>query len=363
MEKKAISFLDAFPLTCYLEYFKNILADFILEKFDHDNSSRYFLYEKQGNKKIFLLHKKLKVIYSKRNYEVPILMYFPENFPNTPPEIYLEKRSNNLEINPNIPDSFINRNTLKIQFNLNFCWEKKIEQTLILLEFLEKIFSKNFPVFSSKKQLLAKGLCQLNIKNIIPVLKLDGNNNFNNDFSTPGNNLNETFETPRPEIEKKNQNDFFIDEDLKHPLVNCLKEKLFDLIQKKKKEQREINLELNQLKNELLRKLNLIAQVHKNEKSLKEIERKSKEDYQKIYKDMKIGDYSIVDKCESILTIFNPKTLKRHVNEIMLQDLLREIKRGLEKKNISFQDALINYRTISREIFYIQRIQEMHPDE
>ena len=78
---------------------------------------------------------------------------------------------------------------------------------------------------------------------------------------------------------------------------------------------------------------------------------------------MKIGDYSIVDKCESILTIFNPKTLKRHVNEIMLQDLLREIKRGLEKKNISFQDALINYRTISREIFYIQRIQEMHPDE
>ena len=234
MEKKAISFLDAFPLTCYLEYFKNILADFILEKFDHDNSSRYFLYEKQGNKKIFLLHKKLKVIYSKRNYEVPILMYFPENFPNTPPEIYLEKRSNNLEINPNIPDSFINRNTLKIQFNLNFCWEKKIEQTLILLEFLEKIFSKNFPIFSSKKQLLAKGLCQLNIKNIIPVLKLDGNNNFN-DFSTPGNNLNETFETPRPEIEKKNQNDFFIDEDLKHPLVNCLKEKLFDLIQKKKK--------------------------------------------------------------------------------------------------------------------------------
>ena len=96
-------------------------------------------------------------------------------------------------------------------------------------------------------------------------------------------------------LKKKNQNDFFIDEDLKHPLVNCLKEKLFDLIQKKKKEQREINLELNQLKNELLRKLNLIAQVHKNEKSLKEIEIKSKEDYEKIYKDMKIGDYSIVD--------------------------------------------------------------------
>ena len=43
-------------------------------------------------------------------------MYFPENFPNTLPEIYLEKSSNNLEINPNIPDSFINKNTKK--FNL-----------------------------------------------------------------------------------------------------------------------------------------------------------------------------------------------------------------------------------------------------
>ena len=84
MEKKPISFLDAFPLTCYLEYFKNILADFILEKFDHDNSSRYFLYVNQENKKIFLLYKKLKVIYAKRNYEVQILMYFPENFSNTP---------------------------------------------------------------------------------------------------------------------------------------------------------------------------------------------------------------------------------------------------------------------------------------
>ncbi len=39
----------------------------------------------------------------------------------------------------------------------------------------------------------------------IPVLKLDGNNNFNNDFSTPGNNFNESFETPRPEIEKKSE--------------------------------------------------------------------------------------------------------------------------------------------------------------
>jgi hypothetical protein len=52
---------------------------------------------------------------------------------------------------------------------------------------------------------------------------------------------------------------------------------------------------------------------------------------------MRIGDYTILDKCESMLMIYNPKTVKRHVMEIVNQDLIREIKRALEKKNNFFQ--------------------------
>ena len=64
-----------------------------------------------------------------------------------------------------------------------------------------------------------------------------------------------------------------------------------------------------------------------------------------------------------MLMIYNPKTLKRHVMEMVNQDLIREIRRALEKKTISLQDAINNVRRISREIFYLQRIQEMHPNE
>ncbi len=369
-----ISFMDAFPQTCYMEYYKNIIADFLIEHFTEDNSNRFFLYTNNEKKKIFLMEKKLKATFPKRIYEVPILVYFPENFPSSPPELYIEKRSDHLEINNKIPSNFIDRNTLKIHFEIIYNWNKTIESIIKLFETLENIFSKHFPIFQSKNKLLVKGLCQLDIRNCIPIVKIDKVKKFTNDNSsgTPKANVNQKENlTPRendnmitPGTSFDNgSSDIFSDDDLKNPIIPKLKDKLFDLIVKKQNQYRDINLELNQIKNNLNKKLILIEQVNKNGNMIMSVEKKAKNDFNNLYKNMRIGDYTILDKCESMLMIYNPKTLKRHVMEMVNQDLIREIRRALEKKTISLQDAINNVRRISREIFYLQRIQEMHPNE
>ena len=373
-----ISFEEAFPQTCYMEYYKNILADFLTEHFlDDNNSNRFFLFTNNENKKIFLMEKKLKVTYPKRTYEVPILIYFTEHFPTTPPEIYLEKRSDHLEINKKIPPNFIDRNTLRIHFEIIFNWNKTIESIIKLFETLEKIFSKNFPIFQSKNKLLVKGLCQLNINSCIPITKMENfvKKKYTNESSsgTPKGNISQKESvtpgeydnviTPGVSFDNSSSNDIFSDDDLKNPIIPKKKEKLFDLIVQKQNEFRNINLELNQIKNILNKKLILFDQVNKNLNMITSFEKKAENDFNNLYKNMRIGDYTILDKCESMLMIYNPKTVKRHVMEIVNQDLIREIKRALEKKTISFKDAVNNVRRISREIFYLQRIQEMHPNE
>jgi len=282
-----ISFMDAFPQTCYMEYYKNIIADFLIEHFTEDNSNRFFLYTNNEKKKIFLMEKKLKVTYPKRTYEVPILIYFTEHFPTTPPEIYLEKRSDHLEINKKIPPNFIDRNTLRIHFEIIFNWNKTIESIIKLFETLEKIFSKNFPIFQSKNKLLVKGLCQLDIRNCIPIVKIDKVKKFTNDNSsgTPKANVNQKENlTPRendnmitPGTSFDNgSSDIFSDDDLKNPIIPKLKEKLFDLIVQKQNEFRNINLELNQIKNILNKKLILFDQVNKNLNMIMSFEKKLK---------------------------------------------------------------------------------------
>ena len=372
-----ISFFEAFPQTCYLEYYKNILADFLMEHFIDDNSNRFFLFTNNENKKIFLLEKKLKATFTKKTFEIPILVYFPENFPSTPPEIYIEKRSDHLEINKKIPPNFIDRNTLRIHFEIIFNWNKTIESIIKLFETLEKIFSKNFPIFQSKNKLLVKGLCQLNINSCIPITKMENfvKKKYTNESSsgTPKGNISQKESmtpgeydnviTPGVSFDNSSSNDIFSDDDLKNPIIPKLKEKLFDLIVQKQNEFRNINLELNQIKNILNKKLILFDQVNKNLNMITSFEKKAENDFNNLYKNMRIGDYTILDKCESMLMIYNPKTVKRHVMEIVNQDLIREIKRALEKKTISFKDAVNNVRRISREIFYLQRIQEMHPNE
>ena len=372
-----ISFFEAFPQTCYLEYYKNILADFLMEHFIDDNSNRFFLFTNNENKKIFLLEKKLKATFTKKTFEIPILVYFPENFPSTPPEIYIEKRSDHLEINKKIPPNFIDRNTLRIHFEIIFNWNKTTESIIKLFETLENIFSKHFPIFQSKNKLLIKGLCQLDIKKCIPIIKSNNvkKKKYTNDTSsgTPRGNSNKNINitpndfdnviTPGAVSFDSSVNDIFSDEDLKNPIIPKLKDKLFNLIVRKQNQLREINLELNQVKNNLNKKLNLIEQVNKNGNMIMNVEKKAKNDFDTLYKNMRIGDYTILDKAESMLMIYNPKTIKRHVMEIVNQDLIREIKRALEKKTISFKEAINNVRTISREIFYLQKIQEMHPNE
>ena len=137
-----------------------------------------------------------------------------------------------------------------------------------------------------------------------------------------------------------------------------MKEKLFDLIIQKQNEFRNINLELNQIKNILNKKLILFDQVNKNLNMIMSFEKKAENDFNNLYKNMRIGDYTILDKAESMLMIYNPKTIKRHVMEIVNQDLIREIKRALEKKQFLSKMQLIMLEELVEKYFIFKEFKK-----
>ena len=170
-----ISFIEAIGRTDYAKNVKDMIASLILDNFS-DNNNRIFLYRKISENEpesiIFMIEHKLKIHLNGRFFDVPLLIYFTDSFPLSAPEIYIENRTKYIHINKTIPTFFISRKDLKVNYQLYIKWEKEAENILKTLNYLKDLFSKFFPIYSSKELNYFSGLCSLDFNNIILVNKI-----------------------------------------------------------------------------------------------------------------------------------------------------------------------------------------------
>ena len=131
-------------------YRLNIRKDFInfLESTYGGGKHRLYLFSRnESAPKIFLLQMQVPVKFNNKTYDVSILVYFPLDFPNIEPEVYIEKLKK-IKINPNCL-FYIEQDTLKINYSCFFKWEPSIESFRNLMAELYNQFNMAFPVFNS----------------------------------------------------------------------------------------------------------------------------------------------------------------------------------------------------------------------
>lgn len=167
MEKK-ITLPEAFERCDYYGDIKDAIFNLVSDNF---GGCRLYLYSKKvlsSTSNFILIRYKIPVKLKGNQYYVPLLIYLIDSFPLGAPEIYLEKRSSKIEINHNLPKDLISLTDLRINYELYIKWTKEASCLPKVIDYLEGVFTANFPFYSGKTEKKFSGLCT--ITNAIEIL-------------------------------------------------------------------------------------------------------------------------------------------------------------------------------------------------
>ena len=176
---------QAIALCGYEPNVKKEFAEFLQTHFSNEKTKIYLFKRNENALKLLLMQIQLPAQFKGQIQDISILIYFPRNFPNSPPEMYFEK-VNAVKINPQCI-FYVNEENLNIKFDLFFNWENSFKSFLELIEEIKKQFSFSFPIFNMPNgdENEISGDCILPIDSIIEV-SFDKNNISNNN-----NNINQ----------------------------------------------------------------------------------------------------------------------------------------------------------------------------
>ena len=336
-----------------------------------------------NNEKIIAIRIPLDVPFNNKNYDVPIVVFFPNLIPLEPPKIFIEV-SKGSAINPKIKD--IEIKTRKIITPILRTWEQNTSFINILNE-IRNSFSNTFPIYKIKKSSQtnteynrSKTSNTININNNAVFNIMNNNINNNNNTGDPFANIasifNENFMSNNNNANinafNNNKNNFNDNKNTllgkEHIVKNILVEEVFDKISSKLiseyKKLNQQNKTLNNYKNQFR---NENEKMEKYFVKKKEIENKCVKDLYHLnleikkyieYNKKKETNKITEENCLDFIKVESPEMIKSIANEINNEELIIMIKKGFEKKVINFKDAILATREASRNLFVNKMVTE-----
>ena len=324
---------DAIKKSSYTSSNKDIILEAILDNFSDKKENKVY-FQSSSNDKIFIISKTLSAKLLNRSYNIPIIIHIPESYPNLPPEFYIHKRPK-VGINNAYYENekIIDVKTFKINTDKICPFNPSKNNLGEIIEELKIRFSKVFPIYSDKTA-----------NNQIPSI---GPNN--------------------PDFRKMNEIIVESDKMTNKQVYDLVKKQAKDAViskYNKYKTQYKIDQKYKELKtiNEIVRlkagnslngnehPMNESVNVLKNIKQrLIEIEN----DLNKEIENSKNINKTTLEKCDELIKVKDDEDMKFLVMKKTIEDYLIYLKRGYERKLISF-DVMVNQtRALSREIFTI----------
>ena len=336
-----------------------------------------------NNEKIIAIRIPLDVPFNNKNYDVPIVVFFPNLIPLEPPKIFIEV-SKGSAINPKIKD--IEIKTRKIITPILRTWEQNTSFINILNE-IRNSFSNTFPIYKIKKSSQtnieynrSKTSNTININNNAVFNIMNNNINNNNNTGDPFANIASIFSdnfmgnnnNANINAFNNNKNNFNENKNIllgKENIVkNILVEEVFDKISSKLiseyKKLNQQNKTLNNYKNQFR---NENEKMEKYFVKKKEIENKCVKDLYHLnleikkyieYNKKKEINKITEENCLDFIKVESPEMIKSIANEINNEELIIMIKKGFEKKVINFKDAILATREASRNLFVNKMVTE-----
>ena len=320
-----------------------------------------------NKEKIIAIRIQMDIPFNKKNYDVPIVVFFPILIPLESPKIFIEVLKGSA-INPKVKD--IEIKTRKIITPILRTWDQNTSFINILNE-IRNSFSNTFPIYKIKKNNNSQNNQNEYIKN-----KTNNTININNNavFNIMNNNINNNNNQGDPFVNIANlfnnisiTNNKILNEK-ENVVKNILIEEVFDKISSKLiseyKKLNQQNKTLNNYKNQFR---NENEKMEKYFAKKKEIENKCAKDLyhlnteiKKYYEYCKKKEIKKVteENCLDFIKVESPEVIKAIAQEIDNEELIIMIKKGFEKKVINFKDAILATREASRNLFVSKKLTE-----
>jgi hypothetical protein len=365
-----ISLEEALKITSYPNYLKDFIKQFLIDNYSDNDMAKIFLIK--DNEKIFVIEYALTIELNGRNYKVYVLVYLPILFPNYPPEFYIEKTAS-LGLNKfyygkiSVPDFKINLESF-VKFDPN---KNNIEE---IINNLVINFTQEFPIYKDNginNNLNTSAKCILEKSKTSKVILPKRQNNYSrqktyNNNNSNNNGLGRSYQNNYDNVKTEkfiDNKDEFTDK----TFLDFIRKQAKDIVEynymefKEKHNFEENKKKLNTLKEGINQRLNDGSIYGKNDQlksrlqTLKNIKGKleliEKNINQEINELKNNDNKSFFDKFEENVNVKNQKDLEYLAKIKEMEDYLVYLKKGYERKIVSFEDMLNVTRGISREIF------------
>ena len=325
---------DALNTSSYSLDSRDIILETILDNFSDKENNNVYL-QSLSDKKIFTIMKNLNAKLVNKTYKIPIVINLPATYPNTPAEFYIQKK-------PTIGISKVYYENQKIidlnSFQINtdkICPFNPATNNLgQIIETLKYKFSNQFPIYANKSS---------------------------------NNQKKENFGPNNPELRKMSEVIVESEKMTNKQVYELIKKQARDAVLSKYnkfnsqykltqnyKELKTIN-DISRLKsgnslngNEHPMNKNLI--VLKNiRQRLYDIENNLKQEIQNSGNSNK----TVLDQCDELIKIKDDEDMKLLMMKKTIEDYLIYLKKGYERKIVSFDEMVNQTRALSRELFSI----------
>ena len=403
-DNQKLKIREAINLT---NYKLNIRKDFInfLESTYGSQKHRLYLFSRlESAPKIFLLQLQVPVKFNNKTYDISLLVYFPLDFPNIEPEIYLEKFKK-LKVNPNC-SFYIDQDTLQINYSCFFKWESSFESFRNLMTELYNQFNIAFPVFNTNDKYedineiqgdcyLKKNLCK-EVELINPIVEKNKINNNIDNIDKAMNEMNlkdnndkninnkpikkNIYGKPMENIDtnqnKKNNNSNNInniiskennlvnpyqnkppvldEEKSKQALIKLLQKDLYPKINNAIQPITSTFIKLEKIKENIHQKINEIELVERKEDNIRQVLNNLHKELDFTIPEPKELEKPDVTNLDSAVIISNKDYYMKLAMEKVIEEYILIVKKNYEKQNIDFSTALNLIRTNSRNIFFLK---------
>ena len=390
-------------------YQLNIRKDFIkfLELTYGSQKHRLYLFSRsESTPKIFLLQLQIPVKFNNKTYDISLLVYFPLDFPNVEPEIYVEKVGK-IRINPNC-SFYIDEETLKINYGCFYQWQSSFESFRNLIAELYNQFNIAFPVFNDSNKLedineiqgdcyLKKNLCR-EVELVNPIVEKSKNKNSINDvqkgmnelnlnnnqiktniYGKPmndinnkpnsNNNINNNNYNPNTNMNKNNHGQdnqvinnpyivknvpVFDENKSKQSLIKLLQKELYPKINNAIQPITSTYIKLEKIKENIHQKLRDIEKVERKEDNIRQTLNSLHKELDFNMPEQKEFERPDMKNLETALIISNKDYYDKFAKEKVIEEYILIVKKNYEKQNIDFNTALNLIRVNSRNILFIK---------
>lgn len=331
LTKKPMNLDVAITKSSYPPDKKNTIKDFIIDQFCGNNDAKIY-FDSSASDKIFIIEQTMNITFNKKSFKIIIYIHLPKLFPTYPPDIYMQKKPK-VCINKTYINGVIDENDFQIFYEKICRYDSYKINVNEIIKKLTAEFNKTFPIFRSKTT---------NVE-----VEIFGKNNLDKTKYNEVIVVSDSF--------TENQFKNFLKKDTK----DILRNKYDELKQKVKIEKNYQDLltldaatkiksgkgndQNNNPLNQEIQKLKSLKQ------KLDTIENNLTQEVQ----NLKNANRGPMEKCDDFIRVKDEEDLKLVIMKKTIEDYLVYLRKGYEKKKVTFEELLNNTRNLSREVFSI----------